>query len=202
MSSRPGTPAPAVAGNPSPRVNFPQSRNAQRLPVVTSPDSVRDHTSRGDHLAGIVGTATIWRRWRYYLVVDAQRRPRTVSAYRYVIWDWFGFLDPKPWHKATAKDLHRYLERPTRSGRAAGTRLGANTRLHYSATICAFYAWAQASGHLRRNPMAQVRTPRGGIPVPRSFPLPDLRQILLAAEPDPRLYIMAALAYFAGLRAA
>ena len=202
MSSRPGTPAPAVAGNPSPRVNFPQTRNAQRLPVVTSPDSVRDHTSRGDHLAGIVGTATIWRRWRYYLVVDAQRRPRTVSAYRYVIWDWFGFLDPKPWHKATAKDLHRYLERPTRSGRAAGTRLGANTRLHYSATICAFYAWAQASGHLRRNPMAQVRTPRGGIPVPRSFPLPDLRQILLAAEPDPRLYIMAALAYFAGLRAA
>jgi integrase len=136
------------------------------------------------------------------LVVDCQRRPRTVSAYRFVLWDWFSFLDPKPWHKATAKDLHRYLDRPTRSGRAAGKTLGANTRLHYAATVCAFYAWAQASRNLRRNPMADVKLPRGGIPVPRSFPLPDLRQILLAADHDPRLYIMCSLGYFAGLRAA
>jgi integrase len=153
-------------------------------------------------LLGVASAATIWKRWRYYLVVDAQRRPRTVTAYRFIIWDWFAFCDPKPWHKATAKDLHRYLDRPTRSGRAAGNHLGANTRLHYAATICAFYAWAQASGHLRKNPMAAVKLPRGGIPVPRSFPLPDLRQILLAAEHDPRLYVMCVLGYFCGLRAA
>jgi integrase len=154
-------------------------------------------------MLGVAGSALIWKRFRYYLVIESpQRAPRTVKAYRWVIWDWFGFLDPKPWHKATARDLHRYLDRPTRSGRAAGNRLGANTRLHYAATICAFYAWAQASGHLRKNPMAAVKLPRGGIPVPRSFPLPDLRQILLAAEHDPRLYVMCSLGYFAGLRAA
>jgi integrase/recombinase XerC len=165
----------------------------------------RHHETGADNIgdfATIVGSATIWKRWRYYLVVDAQRRPRTVTAYRFIIWDWFAFLDPKGWHKATARDLHRYLNRPTRSGRAAGNRLGANTRLHYAATVCAFYAWAQASGHLRKNPMAGVKLPRGGIPVPRSFPLPDLRQILLAAEHDPRLYVMCVLGYFCGLRCA
>ena len=167
--------------------------------VATRPP---DRSEAAEVDLGVVSSATIWKRWRYYLVVDAQRAPRTVVAYRWIFWSWVDHLEPKGWHKATAKDLHRYLDRPAQSGRAHGTRLGANTRLHYAATICAFYAWAQASGHLRRNPMATVKLPRGGIPVPRSFPIPDLRQILLAADRDDRLYVMCVLGYFCGLRAA
>jgi integrase len=165
-----------------------------------SSDAVGRTRNRGD-LVGVASSATIWRRYRYYLLVDCERAPRTVSAYRFILWDWFAFLD-KPWHKAHERDLRRYLERPTRSGRAHGRRLSANTRLHYAATVAGFYAWAQASRNLPRNPMAALKLPKGGIPVPRSFPLPALRTILLAAEPDPRLYVMCSLAYYAGLRCA
>lgn len=154
-------------------------------------------------LASVAGAATIWRRYRRYLVLDCERRPRTVSAYRWVFWSWVEFLGDKPWHRATAKDLQRYLERPPRSGRAAGGRLGANTRLHYSACLTSFYAWAHVSGHLRKNPMAGVKLPKGGIPIPRSFPLVELSDILAAAErSDDRLYAACLLAYTQGLRAA
>jgi integrase/recombinase XerC len=153
-------------------------------------------------LLGVVGPALLWERFRYYLERDCQRRPRTVKAYRYVYWSWIKFLGPKSWHKATEADVRRFLERPPLSARALSLRLSPNTRLHYAATLSVLYAWAQASGHLRRNPMASFKLPKGGIPVPRSFPLPDLRQILVAAERDPRLYVMCALGYFAGLRAA
>lgn len=144
-----------------------------------------------------------WGHYRDWLLVDCRRAPRTVSAYRHIVWAWFAHLDPKPWHRATSKDLRRFLDRPTRSGRAKGRHLAANTRLHYAATVKAFYAWAHAAGHLRRDPMAGFKLPRGGQPVARSFDPGQLRQIILTAELlDNRLHVMAALAYGAGLRCA
>jgi integrase len=164
------------------------------------------HPWSDDHadveLAGVATTATIWRRYRYYLQVDCERAPRTVKAYRFILWDWFGFLHPRLWHKARQQDLRRFLERPTRSGRAHGDRLSPNTRLHYAATVCGFYGWAHASRNLPRDPMAAFKLPLGGVPVPRSFPLTDVETILSAAEHDSRLYVMCALAYYAGLRCA
>jgi integrase/recombinase XerC len=143
---------------------------------------------------------TIWASYRDYLLIDCQRAPRTVSAYRWIIWDWFSFLGEKSWHRAGKQDLHRYLDRATRSGRAHGRNLGPNARLHYAATITAFYAWCYAAGHLRRDPMAAVKLPKGGVPRARSFKRRELRQILLAAEPDPRLHLMCWLGYGEGLR--
>jgi integrase/recombinase XerC len=142
----------------------------------------------------------IWASYREWLLLDCQRAPRTVSAYRYILWDFISFLGDKPWHKATKPDLRRYLDRPTRSGRAKTQRLSPNTRLHYAATIKAMYAWAHASGHLRRDPMATFKLPRGGVPIPRGFSAWELRQILLDAEHDPRLWLMAWMAYGQGAR--
>lgn len=157
-----------------------------------------EESARGGDVA-LSGPA-IWASYRTYLLVDCQRAARTVTAYRYIIWDFFGFLDPKPWNKATAKDLQRFLDRPTRSGRAHGQRLAPNTRLHYAATVCGMYAWAHKAGYLTRNPMAAVKLPKGGQPQARSFSQWELRQILLAAEPDPRLYVMCWLGYGEGCR--
>jgi integrase len=153
-------------------------------------------------LLGVVSTATLWRRWREHLLIVQQRRPRTVSAYRWVYWAWVDHLGNKAWNRAGPKDLARFLDRPTRSGRAQGTTLAPNTRLHYAATVKALYAFAYESGELRRDPMASVRLPRGGVPVTRAFGLSDLRTILLAADHDDRLYLACWLAYGQGLRCA
>lgn len=151
---------------------------------------------------GMLTAAGVWSHYRDYLLLDCARAARTVSAYRYIIWTWFGFLGAKAWYKATAKDLQRFLDRPTRSGRAHGTHLAPNTRLHYAATVCGFYAWCHAAGYLHRNPMAGVKLPKGGQPQARSFSQWELRQILLAAEPDPRLLVMCWLGYGEGCRCA
>lgn len=150
----------------------------------------------------VLGPAAIWSHYRTWLLVDADKAPRTVSAYRQVLYDWFGFLAPKTWNRATPKDLGRFLDRPTRSGRAKGQRLAPNTRLHYAATVKAFYAWAHQYEFIGRDPMAKVRLPKGGVPVPRAFTMAELRQILLAADHDPRLYLACWLGYGAGCRCA
>jgi integrase len=151
---------------------------------------------------GMVGASTVWSDYRTWLLVDCGRAIRTVRAYRRTLWDWFVFLDTKPWNRATAKDLQRFLDRPTRSGRAKGHHLAPNTRLHYAATIKAFYAWAHAAGHTRRDPLATFKLPKGGIPIPRGFDMWELRQILLGADHDPRLWLMCWMAYGQGCRVA
>ena len=155
----------------------------------------------------VLAPAALWSHYRTYLLVDADRTPRTVSAYRHVIYDWFGYLEglkpPRRWNRATGKDLTRFLDRPTRSGRAKGQRLAANTRLHYAHIIKGLYTFAHEAELIRRNPMAKVKLPKGGQPIARGFDQRQLREILLTAElVDDRLYVMCALAYGAGLRAA
>ena len=58
-----------------------------------------------------LSAATIWAHYRDWLLLehDPPRAPRTVAAYRYIVWDFIGFLDPKPWHRATKGDLRRYV---------------------------------------------------------------------------------------------
>jgi site-specific recombinase XerD len=151
---------------------------------------------------------TAWRVWEHYhhwLQAERQAAPRTIEAYRFVLWDWFAFLQPKPWNRATQKDLRRFLARTARTA-GAGTPsrpLSANTRLHYAATVKAFSAWAYAAEHLRKDPMASFVLPKGGQPPARRFTGEQLEEIILtAALVDPRLHTMVALAYGAGLRCA
>jgi integrase/recombinase XerC len=154
-----------------------------------------------------LSSATIWEHYRTFLLVDAVGgygySPATVHSYRSVLWDFWAFLDPKPWRKATPADLRRFLDRPARSGRTKGHRLAPNTRLQYASIICSFHAWAHLYEHTGRNPMAKVKLPKGGTPTARNFDHDQLREILCSAEVlDDRLYVMAALAYGAGLRCA
>lgn len=172
------------------------------LGLVALRNWLTDRGLDGDADLAVLGPAAIWTHYRTWLLVDADRAPRTVSAYRYVLWEWFGFLAPKNWNRATPKDLGRFLDRPTRSGRAKGQHLAPNTRLHYAATIRAFYAWAHAAEFIGRDPMAKVRLPKGGVPIPRAFTMGELRQILLAADHDDRLYLVCWLGYGAGCRCA
>jgi integrase/recombinase XerC len=169
-----------------------QDRNVSRALAVSSPLGGRPRGA-----VSVLSDAAVWEAFRTFLLVDCDSPPSTVSEYRYVIWDWLAFLAllGRPWHKATRRDLANYLNRPTRSGRAKGNRLAPNTRLHYGATVKAFYAFAYAAELVRRDPMAAFKLPRGGVPVPRSLPQPEVRQILLAAEHDERLNLMAWMAY-------
>jgi integrase len=149
------------------------------------------------HTGGTVAVSghAAWGEWRTWLLVDADAAPSTIDEYRYVVWDWLAFLGDKPWQRATKGDLRAYLDRPTRSGRAQGRHLGANTKLHYAATVKAFYAFCHGAGLIGKDPMAAFKLPRGGIPVPRSLSQDQVRQVLLAAQPDERLNLIAWLAY-------
>lgn len=158
-----------------------------------------------------MSTAAIWSHYRTWLLVDADKAPRTVRAYRVVCWDWFAYLEghkpPKRWDKLSGRDgpklLARFLDRPARSGRAKGQRLAPNTRLHYAHIVKGLYTFAFDAELIGKNPMAKVKLPKGGQPVARGFDPGQLREILLTAELlDDRLYVMAALAYGAGLRCA
>jgi site-specific recombinase XerD len=143
-------------------------------------------------------------RYRDHLHHVQERRPTTIAAYSGVLWDWYGWLDRrgKTWDRATTTDAGRWLQRPTRSGRARGVRIGANTRMHYLNALRGFYGWAERERLISRgrNPTAGL-VAKGAPPVPRSLPVADLRTALVAAEHDTRLEVMVALAYFAGLRA-
>ena len=147
---------------------------------------------------------TAWERYHGWLRVEQERRPTTIAAYRHILYDWYGWLDRrgKTWDRATTTDVGRWLDRPTRSGRARGVRIGANTRQSYLNALRGFYAWAEQEKLIGRgrNPAATLRA-KGAPPVPRSVPVADLRTALVAAEHDTRLETMVSLAYFCGLRA-
>jgi integrase len=140
-----------------------------------------------------------WERYRAYLV-ERGCRPRTISAYRFALYDFDAFLGDKPWRKATPRDLHRFLDRRPRSGRATGGRLAANTRLHNACIVVAFYRWARAAGLIGRDPMAAVALPKGGAPAVRALDLGDVRALLTWVGGDERLEVCTWLAFGCGLR--
>jgi integrase/recombinase XerC len=148
--------------------------------------------------------SAVLERYRDHLRYELERRPTTIASYSGVLWDWHGWLERrgKTWDRATTTDAGRWLQRPTRSGRARGVRIGANTRLHYLNALRGFYGYAERSQVIGRgrNPTAGL-VARAAPPVPRAVPVADLRTALVAAEHDTRLETMVALAYFAGLRA-
>jgi integrase len=149
--------------------------------------------------------STVLERYREHLQFKLERRPTTIAGYCGVLWDWYGWLDRrgKTWDRATTTDAGRWLQRPTRSGRARGVRINGNTRSHYLNALRSFYAFAEQERLIARsrNPIAGL-VAKGAPPVPRSIPVADLRTALVAAEHDTRLEVMVSLAYFCGCRAA
>jgi integrase len=157
-------------------------------------------------IIGVPSALAIWGTYRTYLLVDLDRRPATVYDYRKILFLFWSFLErggkPKGWHQATAKDLARFLHRPSHATRANAGHLGPNTRHHYGAAIACFYRWAYVHGYLPKNRMATFTLPRAAQARPRSLSREDLAVVLDAAEPDPRLACVCWLGYGQGLRAA
>jgi integrase/recombinase XerD len=147
----------------------------------------------------------IWGDYRTHLLVDRQCAPSTVAAYCSALFNWNRFLTETAatsWDQATPADLHRFLYRPATAGRRKGQPLSTNMRHHYTVAIGGLYRFAALTGALDRDPMALVRPPRRRDGPPRSFVLAQLREILLSAKPDPRLYLLCWLGYGEGLRRA
>jgi site-specific recombinase XerD len=142
--------------------------------------------------------------YRAHLQYKLERRQTTIAGYSGVLWDWYGWLDRrgKTWDRATDTDAARWLQRPTRSGRARGVRINGNTRMHYLNALRGFYRFAEQEKLISRgrNPTTNLIA-KGAPPVPRSLAVADLRTALVAAEHDTRLEVMVSLAYFGGLRA-
>jgi integrase/recombinase XerC len=153
-------------------------------------------------VAGVLSTPAVWDKYRTWLVAERQMRSRTVATYRRTLWSFWGSIDPRPWHRATPRDLTRLLNTDVRVGQRRGRPLAPNTRLNYAAAVVCFYRWAAAQQLVATDRMVGFTLPRGGQPLPRGIDPAALRQVLLAAEPDPRLYLMVWLMYGAGLRAA
>lgn len=155
----------------------------------------------------MLGFPALWgayREWALLSGVDAV----TVDQYRFAAWAFCspegGYLArlhrPKPWHKATADDARRWLDREALAGPRRGQPLSARTRRNYITALRVLYAYAYATGVLRRDPMALLRHPRVRDGAPRSLEPDQLRSVLLAAEPDDRLALLCDLGYFGCLR--
>jgi integrase/recombinase XerD len=147
----------------------------------------------------------VWGAYREHLLGLDGARPmavQTISTYRKHCWAFHGFLEQRgrPWWKASPRDLAAFIDRPA-PGSQTGVR-SANTRLQIAVAIRGLYAWAHRHHYTASDRMAAFELHRGGQPRPRGFDQAELRQILLAAAPDPRLSLMTWLGYGAGLRVA
>jgi integrase len=170
------------------------------------------------------GVHGAWARYREHLMGLDGARPlaaSTITNYRKILWDWAAFLDPcvvapddqpgpcrpgaaapghRPWQRAGPHHLVAFLDRPAPHSRT-GTR-AANTRLQIAIAVRGLYRWAHRHGYTAKDRMVLFELPKGGQPRPRGFDQSELRQIILAAEDDARLYLIVWAAYAAGLRAA
>jgi integrase/recombinase XerD len=162
------------------------------------PDRVADFQPDVD-LAGALSFPTLWKRYRRHLLIERRAAPNTVITYRKALHGFEIFIRPKAWQRATTRDLQRFLDRPASS---ASGHLAANSQRLEAVAVCGLYRWAHRQRYVATDRMGAFTPPKGGQPQPRGFDEGQLRQILLAADHDDRLYVMVALAYFAGLRCA
>jgi transcriptional regulator with XRE-family HTH domain len=128
--------------------------------AATSRRQQADLAKQEEALLADLDPAGLWAEYRTWLLVDADQPPRTVHAYRQIIRAWLGYLEglepPKPWQKATKRDLTRFLD-----------RLPADTRSRYAEVVKGLYTFAFAAGLIRKNPLGAVRLPQ--VKTPRSL---------------------------------
>jgi len=143
-----------------------------------------------------------WDRYWRHLTEEAYRSRRTLDSYRKILWAFWASLGDRPPSRATARDLRRFLDRRVPpGGNSRGPRLSATSRRTYAQDIRRFYRWAYAAGLLTADPLRAVHVPPASLPAPRAPYLADVRTLLASVHHDPRLRLMAWLAYGCGLRA-
>lgn len=168
-------------------------------------------------IAGLTGDG-IWQRFKLTISLDGHHSEETIADYRERWARWLAFLHdagckrrrcPRdetctgiPWHKASERHLKRYLDQPIRSGPRAGRPLSVSSRAAYISCLKSVYAYAVRKRILSRDPLADVRPPRVGDGIPRSFSRTELQQLfaLAASHHDPRVYLLCWLGYPHGLR--
>lgn len=165
----------------------------------------------------------LWQRYRADLV-RRRRSARTIEANRHILLDFFAFLAPKSPLRMAPDDLERYLRRPSKGrGRRAAPSLSDATRAAYANRITTFSRWLFTEGVTPSDRLARFVTPRQPVPLPRALERDDLAMLFEHAEHlahdhtvttatdngrreehlvsgDPRLHLLAWLAYGAGLR--
>jgi site-specific recombinase XerD len=162
-------------------------------------DAMNESFVHPDELAGALAFPTLWKRYRRHLLIERRAAANTVVTYRKALYGFHGFLGAKAWQRATVRDLERFLSRPANSTTG---HLAANSQRLEAVAVCGLYRWAWRQRYVATDRMGAFTPPKGGQPQPRGFDEGQLRQILLAADHDDRLYVMVSLAYFAGLRCA
>ena len=133
----------------------------------------------------------------YLALLQAQRSPRTVEAYRRDLTAVQAFLD-KPLSSATTEDLERY----TAQLRADG--LSAATIARRTAATRSFFRHQQLLGVRTDNPAAAVQLPRRPRPLPKTLSPGEAERLIdAAAGTQPRALrdqALVELLYGAGLR--
>ncbi|GAA4117296.1 tyrosine-type recombinase/integrase [Nocardioides fonticola] len=134
-------------------------------------------------------TLTELARWEAWMRA-ANRSEETIRLRTYHVRRVMTDLGIDPW-SATPEDLVRFLSAKSTGWKPATLR-------SYRASLRAFYAWAQATGHRQDNPAAL--TP--AVNVPRSLPRPLPETILTEAlrAADVRVRLMLLLSSVCGLR--
>jgi integrase len=128
---------------------------------------------------------------------------RTIKSYRQTWFSWCESLGKKPPLRANPKDLQRFIDQPSRGqGKRAGPVLSEGTRDTYVKQLKAIYRWFANEQLTRRDLMAKFVPLRKAEPVPRALTNTELDRLFahVAGADDPRLEIIASLAYYAALR--
>jgi integrase/recombinase XerC len=139
----------------------------------------------------------VWGEYRVYLLTERRCARSTVTTWRAILFDFWTFCERRgrPWQKATKADLKAFLARPCQSGRRRGQPLSDAAAANKTVAVRQFYLAAALQGWTATDRMLGVRSPKIRNAAPRSLPADMLRQVLLAAEPDLRLYLVCWLCY-------
>lgn len=169
--------------------------HAAQMPQVSDPFGLST-TGGGDDVGALSKTA-IWGEYRVHLLTERKCARSTISTWRGILWDFWGFCERRgrPWQRATKADLKAFLARPCQSGCRRGQPLSDAAAANKTVAVRQFYLTAALQGWTATDRMLGVRTPKVRASAPRSLPADLLRQVLLAAEPDPRLYLICWLCY-------
>lgn len=136
--------------------------------------------------------------WLGWLERSRGRDPKTVRAYREIVYGYLDWLGDRPLDGVTSAQIERWLQRPRFGARSYGQVAAPATQRRDAGAIRGFYGYAVDRGVIRIDPSRLVSTPTVRNRLPR--PLADetwLRLWAAVEEADARLL---GLGFFGGLR--
>jgi integrase len=135
-----------------------------------------------------------WSAWHDHLAACKHRRRETLRLYRFVLFDFWQFIRPVRWDRATTAHLDRYLDRRTRTAGGRPRPLSQATRRTYAKAVRNFYAFAHVQGWTKQDRMAGYDLPPEPAPAGPSLDADELAR-LFARVDDERTRVMCWLAF-------